>query len=65
LGWSEWAAGGVDVHVVPGNHATMVYKPHVEVLAEELRACLDRARTTEGWFTDRIDPSVSSMKDAI
>ncbi|MGA7648059.1 MAG: alpha/beta fold hydrolase, partial [Terriglobales bacterium] len=65
LGWSEWAAGGVDVHVVPGNHATMVYKPHVEVLAEELRACLDRARTTEGWFADRIDPSVSSMKDAI
>ncbi len=42
LGWSEWAAGGVDVHVVPGNHATMVYKPHVEVLAEKLRACLNR-----------------------
>jgi amino acid adenylation domain-containing protein len=42
LGWSEWAAEGVDVHVVPGNHATMVYKPHVEVLAEKLRACLNR-----------------------
>jgi amino acid adenylation domain-containing protein len=42
LGWSEWAAGGTDVHVVPGNHATMVYKPHVEVLAEKLRACLDQ-----------------------
>lgn len=48
LGWSEWAAGGVDVHVVPGNHATMVYKPHVEVLAERLRACLDQAQATEG-----------------
>ncbi len=47
LGWSEWAAGGADVHVVPGNHATMVYKPHVEVLADKLRACLDQVHATE------------------
>ena len=65
LGWSEWAAGGVDVHVVPGNHATMVYKPHVEVLAEKLRACLDHAQATEGWFGDGVNPSIRSMKDAI
>jgi amino acid adenylation domain-containing protein len=45
LGWSEWAAGGVDSYVVPGNHATMVYAPHVEVLAEKLRACLDRVES--------------------
>lgn len=64
LGWSEWAAGGVDVHVVPGNHATMVYKPHVEVLAEKLRACLDHARGTEEWFADGVNPSSGFMKDA-
>jgi amino acid adenylation domain-containing protein len=45
LGWSEWAGGGVDSYVVPGNHATMVYEPHVEVLAEKLRACLDRVES--------------------
>ncbi len=45
LGWSEWAAGGVDSYVVPGNHATMVYEPHVEVLAEKLRACLNRVES--------------------
>ena len=65
LGWSKWAAGGVDVHVVPGNHATMVYKPHVEVLAEKLRACLDHVQATEGWFGDGVNPSIRSMKDAI
>jgi aspartate racemase len=65
LGWSEWAAEGVDVHVVPGNHATMVYKPHVEVLAEELRACLDRGQATERWLADGVNPSINSMKDAI
>src|SRR5208282_3315997 len=37
LGWSKWADEGVDVEVVPGNHATMVYQPQVEVLAEKLR----------------------------
>ena len=45
LGWSRWAAGGVEVHVVPGNHANMVYKPHVEVLAEKLRRCLNEAQS--------------------
>lgn len=63
LGWSEWAAGGVDVHVVPGNHATMVYKPYVEVLAEKLRACLDQVRTTEEWFAHGVDP-IRLMRDA-
>ncbi len=57
LGWSKWAAGGTDVLVVPGNHATMVYKPHVEVLAEKLRACLDQVRASEEWLADGINPS--------
>jgi thioesterase domain-containing protein len=47
LGWSKWAAGGVEVHVVAGNHANMVYKPHVEVLAEKLRACLNQVQSAE------------------
>ena len=47
LGWSEWAIEGVDLHMVPGNHATMVYEPHVILLAEKLGACLDQARTNE------------------
>ena len=65
LGWSEWAAGGVDADVVPGNHATMVYKPHVEVLADKLRACLDQVRATEEWSADEANRSIGSMKDAI
>jgi len=63
LGWSQWAAAGVEVHVVPGNHATMVYKPHVEVLAEKLRACLDQVQATEGQFAD-VNPSIGSLRDA-
>ncbi|HVB55147.1 MAG TPA: amino acid adenylation domain-containing protein [Candidatus Acidoferrales bacterium] len=64
LGWREWAAGGVDVHVVPGNHATMVYKPHVEVLAETLRACLDQVQATEDCFAYGVSPSIRLTKEA-
>jgi thioesterase domain-containing protein/acyl carrier protein len=45
LGWSEWASGGVEVHVVPGNHASLMYEPHVEVLAEKLTGCLNHAQS--------------------
>jgi thioesterase domain-containing protein/acyl carrier protein len=47
LGWSEWASGGVEVHVVPGNHANLMYEPHVEVLAEKLMACLNQVQSAE------------------
>jgi len=35
------ATGSVDIKVVPGNHLSMLQEPHVQVLAEKLRACLD------------------------
>ena len=52
LGWIEWASEGADIHVVPGNHATMIYKPHVEVLAAKLQACLDQVREDEESAAD-------------
>jgi thioesterase domain-containing protein/acyl carrier protein len=42
LGWSELAARGVEVHQVPGNHLTMLRKPHVQVLAKQLWECLEK-----------------------
>ncbi len=60
LGWNNWAAGGTEVHIVPGNHATMVYKPHVEVLAQELRACLDQLRASEDMVVDEADTLLDS-----
>ena len=54
LGWGAWAAGGVEVHVVPGNHATMVYKPHVAVLAEKLKAGLSKAYLNQVQAADQV-----------
>jgi amino acid adenylation domain-containing protein len=51
LGWSEWANAGVEVHVVAGNHANMVYQPHVEGLAEKLSECLNHAQSAHQRLT--------------
>ena len=64
LGWSDWAEGGVDVQLVPGNHATMVYKPNVETLAEKLAACIERAQPDPEYQTNGREPSDESRKDS-
>ena len=40
-GWDKLAAGGVRVIDVPGRHATMLDRPHVETLAKRIIACLN------------------------
>jgi len=40
LGWNEFSSA-VSIHVVPGNHMTMMAHPHVQALATQLRAYLE------------------------
>jgi thioesterase domain-containing protein len=46
MGWTELAKQ-VEVHVVPGNHYTLLREPNVRVLAEHLRACIAQAGATK------------------
>lgn len=43
MGWDKLAAGGVEVHEVPGDHLSLLKSPHVQTLARKLEACLTRA----------------------
>jgi thioesterase domain-containing protein/acyl carrier protein len=45
LGWERVVSGGVELHWVPGAHVGMLREPNVTVLARELQAALERART--------------------
>ena len=45
LGWRRLAAGGLEVHEVPGTHGSMREEPNVATLVAELRPCLERARS--------------------
>ena len=46
LSWDRLAEGGTEIHHLPGNHLTMLRKPHIQVLAAKLKACIDRATPT-------------------
>jgi len=47
FGWGELAVGGLDIYEVPGGHLSMLQEPHVQVLAEKLKACIDRVQAEE------------------
>ncbi|BAZ54092.1 beta-ketoacyl synthase [Nostoc sp. NIES-4103] len=42
-GWSQLSSEPVEIHTIPGNHYTMLAKPHVHVLAEHLNTYLNHA----------------------
>jgi aspartate racemase len=44
LGWGGLVAGGIEVQDVTGTHLDMLSEPNVRMLAEKLRACLDRVQ---------------------
>jgi aspartate racemase len=50
FGWSKLAAGGLEVHHVPGDHIGILKEPHVQVLAEKLRDCLEQAQADDSTF---------------
>ena len=52
LGWGVLAEGGLDVHSIQSNHVALLVKPHIELLAQELRICLDQ---NGGYTSDSTD----------
>jgi thioesterase domain-containing protein len=47
-GWGRWTTGGVEIHEVPGENETLLHEPSVCVLAQRLRACMERAQAECG-----------------
>ena len=48
-GWNQFSNAEVEVHIVPGNHHSMMSEPYVKVLGEKLEKTLEQAhkRTPE------------------
>jgi len=66
LGWSELAPGGLEIHDVPGDTFSMLQEPHVQGLAEKLKACIDRVQAEELAHIPSLcsDPFVCDNEDA-
>ncbi|OKH38899.1 non-ribosomal peptide synthetase [Calothrix sp. HK-06] len=43
--WEELAGGGLEIHDIPGHHDSIMSEPHVQVLADKLKACIKRLTT--------------------
>ncbi|MFT3764371.1 MAG: amino acid adenylation domain-containing protein [Minicystis sp.] len=43
FGWGSRTAGGVDIHLIGGNHATFMREEHIQLLGRQLRSALDQA----------------------
>jgi len=45
--WHELALGELDIRLVPGEHFRILMEPHVQILAQHLRECLESAQANE------------------
>jgi thioesterase domain-containing protein/acyl carrier protein len=43
LGWEKFSQTPVDVHLLDGDHHSILLPPHVKTLAEKIQACLEKA----------------------
>lgn len=42
-GWNKFTSDPLDVYVIPGNHWTIMAKPNLTILGDQLRTCLEIA----------------------
>ena len=60
-GWDGLALGGVEIHDVPGDHGSILKEPNLQILAEKLKACLDKAQA-EISLSDNSEPNKSPIE---
>ncbi|MBC1213136.1 amino acid adenylation domain-containing protein [Trichormus variabilis ARAD] len=41
-GWGQFSTEKVDIHIVPGDHMTMMTQPHISSVAKQLRICIEQ-----------------------
>ena len=44
MGWGGLARGGLEIKEIEGFHANILQEPYVQLLAQQLKACLDQAQ---------------------
>jgi thioesterase domain-containing protein len=42
-GWQQYVES-LEIHVVPGNHTSLLKEPHLAILADEVKNCLQIAQ---------------------
>lgn len=50
FGWRESLTGPCETHEASGDHVGIFHEPHVQALAEKLKACLEKTRKRQERF---------------
>lgn len=58
--WGWRIAGGLEIIEVPGDHVSIVQEPYVQVLAEKLRACLERSQADDSGANGALKQAVAN-----
>jgi len=45
LGWGELVTGGLESYEIPSTHLGLLQEPHVRLVGEQLKACLEQAQS--------------------
>jgi amino acid adenylation domain-containing protein len=53
VGWRKFVDGELEIYEVPGSHTGILEEPNVQVLAEKLKVCIDKALTETNTETKR------------
>ena len=54
--WTKWSGGGIQFHSVPGDHFTMLRRPHVRIIAEALERYISANNSNE---SKTVSPEMS------
>jgi surfactin synthase thioesterase subunit len=54
MGWARVAGEGLEIYQIPGDHFTFIHE-HARPLAEQLAACLRKARG-QSFLRDQVLP---------
>jgi thioesterase domain-containing protein len=55
MGWGPLSPEPVEIYRVPGNHGQIVTEPHVRVLAQHMRACIEKGKEV---FANEAEPQL-------
>ncbi len=63
--WRQLISQDLTIYAVPGKHLEILKEPHIGVLADHLKNCLNQAIKRQGWRPKREFQGKDSSKDSV
>jgi amino acid adenylation domain-containing protein len=66
-GWGALSTEEINVRVIPGDHHNIMRAPHVQILADQLKSCLEQVQTAQPWVlcSPPVPATAESYRDSV